>query len=555
LEYEPGGSAEISGDALHITTGSASEDGAKVFRPLPSQTNLKVSGTVRFLTSFSRIWVLVRADGTESLRNGYGFSWRFTGFADNTLILFDNTTDDLNVGGFKSVDVQHGWSLGQTINFEMLILGDNSLAVRVWAQGTERPLEPTLESGPMTPLASGSNLAIVESTRDFTNGDFFIDDVSVSALPPSTPAISITPDLLFTLGAPLDFLAPGDNYFDVTNVGGGLLHVSEKITLPTGSPFNVILGTALELAAGQTGRVTVRFSPKDADVYRAQLFLQTNDPSNSIVTINLAGEKFVNCAGVSIETVPSWKVSSCYLFARLRDSRYMAIERFDPTTKLFVSNTELFRHAERHADELKAITLQVDYGTEIREFIFNGVCMSNEGKFLDAIKLADDILDFYGTIADIIAFFQAPESFTVSGLAVDLAFLQVRLGAKLADAVYCKGPQIQAFSKKGILNFYIGARGYADPEAAFQAAIPEQVLEDPVLYGLFKAFGIKNVMVPEGLDILKRYLEFAFKSYELADPGSSVELRQAIGRGIAECAFQEERDVLLGLVPTCGPGA
>src|SRR5205807_6165290 len=77
LEYELGGSAEISSNALHITTGSASGDGAKVYRPLPSESNLRVAGTVRFLNAFSRLWVLVRADGTESLRNGYGFSWRF----------------------------------------------------------------------------------------------------------------------------------------------------------------------------------------------------------------------------------------------------------------------------------------------------------------------------------------------------------------------------------------------------------------------------------------------------------------------------------------------
>jgi Carboxypeptidase regulatory-like domain len=182
LEYEPGGSTEVTGGALHITTGSQTGDGAKVFRPLPIHKNLKISGTVRFTRAFSRLWVLVRADGSTSLRNGYGFSWRFTGPFDNGLNLLDNATDDLDLGGFQSVDVQQGLSLGQLIAFEMLISTDNSLQVRVWAQGTTRPVSPTIASGPRTPIASGTNVAIVESTRDLTLGDVYVDDLSISPL-------------------------------------------------------------------------------------------------------------------------------------------------------------------------------------------------------------------------------------------------------------------------------------------------------------------------------------------------------------------------------------
>jgi hypothetical protein len=82
-QFARGGSSLISANALYIISGSATADGAKVFHSFGSQSGLRISGTVTFIFPSSRFWVLVRADGTESLRNGYGFSWRFTGSADN----------------------------------------------------------------------------------------------------------------------------------------------------------------------------------------------------------------------------------------------------------------------------------------------------------------------------------------------------------------------------------------------------------------------------------------------------------------------------------------
>jgi len=178
-QFARGGSSLISANALYIISGTASGDGAKVSHSLPRQSGLRISGTVTFIFPSTRFWVLVRADGTESLRNGYGFSWRFTGLADNPLVLLDNTTDDLDAGGFATVDVQQGLAIGQPINFEMLVREDNALDVRVWAVGTPRPEAATIASGPRSPQANGGNLALVESTGDPATGEVIVEEIRV----------------------------------------------------------------------------------------------------------------------------------------------------------------------------------------------------------------------------------------------------------------------------------------------------------------------------------------------------------------------------------------
>jgi len=177
-EYEPGGIATIDGNVLRLTSGFASQDGVKVFRSLPRQNGLKITGRIRIMNDFSRVWVMVRADGTTSLRNGLGFNWRLNQF-DNQLHICDNTGDNVDclVGDVSRSNLP--FSVGQTVAFEMLVHEDNAVEVRLWDAAGARPSASTLSAGPRSPVASGSNLAILESTRDGTLGDLIIDDIEV----------------------------------------------------------------------------------------------------------------------------------------------------------------------------------------------------------------------------------------------------------------------------------------------------------------------------------------------------------------------------------------
>jgi len=190
-EYEPlGGAATIESEALRLTSGSTTGDGVKVFRPIPQQNGLRIGGTVTFGPTFSRLWVLVRADATTSLRTGYGFNWRMDPF-DNQLTILDNSgqfttvvgpgLDDLDLGNRVGIN-NLPFTVGDTVNFEMLVLTDNTIEVRLWIGA--RPSAPRLRwAGPYTPVAPGSNCALVESTRDATSGDLTVDDISISVLP------------------------------------------------------------------------------------------------------------------------------------------------------------------------------------------------------------------------------------------------------------------------------------------------------------------------------------------------------------------------------------
>src|ERR1041385_8267025 len=67
-EYEPSGVAANASGQLHLTSGSKSRDGVKVFRALPQQNDLRISGTLTIEKNYSRVWVLVRADGAMSAK-------------------------------------------------------------------------------------------------------------------------------------------------------------------------------------------------------------------------------------------------------------------------------------------------------------------------------------------------------------------------------------------------------------------------------------------------------------------------------------------------------
>lgn len=194
-EYEPSGSAFIGNNTLRLTSPQPTApgtcpcstacncNGAKVYRSLPQQTGVRVTG--RFVMSgsggiapgFSRLRVLLRADGATSLRNGYGFY--FHAFANVTsLFIADNSTDDIE-GTYLGYVTGLPFSVGDDISFEMLVFNDNSVEVRLWLTGGSRPVPPTLASGPFTPTATGSNLAVVEATRDFVNADVSVDDIVI----------------------------------------------------------------------------------------------------------------------------------------------------------------------------------------------------------------------------------------------------------------------------------------------------------------------------------------------------------------------------------------
>lgn len=120
----------------------------------------------------------MRADGTSSLRNGYGFSWRLNPF-DNQLQICDKADNGIDCLVENLTFVSNlPFIVGQTVNFEMLIFGDNAMEVRLWAGA--RPCAPTLTFGPHEPIAPGSNLAIVESTRDSTFGAVSIEEIVIS---------------------------------------------------------------------------------------------------------------------------------------------------------------------------------------------------------------------------------------------------------------------------------------------------------------------------------------------------------------------------------------
>lgn len=225
-QYAVGGSAVIQNNTLRLTSppggtntcpcasGNCNCDGVKVFRNLPQQAALRVTG--RFALNgtgatlgpgFSRVWVHVRADGATSLRNGYGFDFRLDPF-DNQLRIED-TTDDGHNGPFLAEIDNLPLSLGRDLSFEMLVFADNSIQVRLWdtMNGT-RPTAATLSYGPYTPMSSGSNLALVESTPDMATGDVTFYNISLQA--ESAPSLG--------LSFPLKGSTPGsDEHLDPNN--------------------------------------------------------------------------------------------------------------------------------------------------------------------------------------------------------------------------------------------------------------------------------------------------------------------------------------------------
>ncbi len=189
-QYAVGGSTFIQNSELRLTSPPGGTNtcpcgsvcncyGAKIFRPLPQQSGVRVTGRFIVNNSFSRFWVHVRADGATSLRNGYGFDYRLDQ-ADNELRIGDITNDG-HTGPFLAEMDNLPFSIGQDVTFEMLVFADNSIEVRFWPTGSSRPADPTASlMGPYTPASSGSNLALILSTPDSVNADVSFDDIGVS---------------------------------------------------------------------------------------------------------------------------------------------------------------------------------------------------------------------------------------------------------------------------------------------------------------------------------------------------------------------------------------
>ena len=257
-EYEPSGSAAIQSDTLLITSNGQSGSGAKVFRPLPQQTNLRVTGRFTMTAYFTRLWVLVRADGPTSLRNGYGFNFRL-GINDTQLNIADNATDSIDGNSIAGVNNLPLGQLNEAVDFDMLLFADNSIEVRLWDATTgSRPGAPTLASPAFTPTAPGSSLALVEATRDATNAAGSFDYIQVDAA-----AVHAQP-ALFTAGSP----------------GAGQTAVITRIDLTTGHQtlLTTFPGFGSAIACGPDGKL-----------YVSQSGSGCCSPERRIMSLNLDG--------------------------------------------------------------------------------------------------------------------------------------------------------------------------------------------------------------------------------------------------------------------------
>ena len=104
-----------------------------------------------------------------------------------------------------------------------------------------------------------------------------------AATPVGTPTLAVSsPDLTFDAATTT---APQEKSFTVTNTGGGILQGGMIVTASdsSGNVFTLPSATTINVGAGQSQTVTVRFSPVSTDVVTASLRITTNGGTGSVV--------------------------------------------------------------------------------------------------------------------------------------------------------------------------------------------------------------------------------------------------------------------------------
>jgi hypothetical protein len=354
-------------------------------------------------------------------------------------------------------------------------------------------------------------------------------DITVTAPPPAV-AFSVTP-------LKADFgnvrTKPSTVSFVVQNLGSGPIVGSTNFT----GPFSAANGGAFSVSVGKSQSIPISFAPPQAGLYKGSGVFTVGLATQSVTLI---GERFDKCGVIFNNELVNlfkkwWKgFDSCDLLNRLRNVNQFGIARYDRTTGLIATDTELFEYIERHGVHIQAVALQVAYGKTINDFLYSNGCLGEaQSTYLGLVEVASEAESIYGKVKLVLEFLRDEFSGSVGGLAVDIGLMEISLAGQLIEVLECTGQQDPAITgvRTPMLN-YFSQRHFDDDDI-----VKHQAFIDAT-DGINTSDLSKSLGIP-GADPEVFFL-FAYDSYHLY---KDVALRKAIGRGIA-CSAVEEWDHL-----------